>query len=139
MSGEPEEKGTASPESADGTTPKKFIIKADSAGSVKGELAILDPTRRAGLQLAIGVGIVISLAILAITYDWIKKSPWASFPDGLGLADPEKAKVIIENIRQINELATDRAVKMFDAIVGRSLLPLFTAILGYIFGTRSDK
>lgn len=118
---------------------EEISIRADSAGAVTGELSKLEPTQQAGLYLASGVGVVITAAMILIVVSWLAKSPWLGVPPGLSQMPPEKAKLFIDNLKTLNDLATDSAVKMFDTVVARSLLPVFTAILGYIFGTRANS
>lgn len=113
-------------------------IDADSVGSVRLNKQ-LEPTQQAGMRLATGVGIVTTLAIVLIIADWIAKAPWLGVPSGLAQMDPTQAKAVMENLKTLNEVSVDSAVKMFDTIVARSLLPVFTAILGYIFGTRASR
>ena len=114
----------------------ELVIHPEDAGSV-GKLAKLQPTQQAGLWLAIGVGFIISAVIIVLLIDLFSKSP--SMPSGWTQMEPEKAKVAIDNIKILNDLAVDRSIKLFDTIVARSLLPVFTAILGYIFGSRPES
>jgi hypothetical protein len=91
------------------------------------------------MRLATGVGIVTTLAIVLIIADWMAKAPWLGVPSGLAQMDPTQAKAAMENLKTLNDASVESAVKMFDTIVARSLLPVFTAILGYIFGTRASR
>lgn len=116
--------------------PKELTIDADAAGSVRGELE-LEPTQQAGMRLATGVGIVTTLIIIAIVVDWIVKSPSLGVPAGFEKMPEAQAKALTTNLKALNDIAVDTSVKMFDTIIARSLLPVFTAILGYIFGTRA--
>jgi hypothetical protein len=126
------------PPRAGSGAPSALTIKADSVGTVRLNKQ-LEPTQQAGLLLAGGVGIVTTLAILVIIAAWIAKAPWMGAPAGLAQMDPDKAKAAIDNLKTLNDLSVDGAIKMFDTIVARSLLPVFTAILGYIFGTRASR
>lgn len=119
-----------------GDGPSALTIRADSVGTVRLNKQ-LEPTQQAGLLLAGGVGIVTTVAILAIIAAWVAKAPWMGVPSGLAQMEPSKAKAVIDNLKTLNDLSVDGAVKMFDTVVARSLLPVFTAILGYIFGTRA--
>ena len=40
--------------------------------------------------------------------------------------------------KELSEVATDRTMKLLDALVLKGFLPVLTAILGYIFGTRGE-
>lgn len=121
------------------SVPDHVTVQADSAGAVAGELHRLEPVQQAGLWLAAGVGIVIFLVISIIVVDWSIRSPWLTVPAGLAEMDEKKAKTIIDGLKTLNDIAADRSVRMFDTVVARSLLPVFTAILGYIFGTRAGS
>ncbi len=49
------------------------------------------------------------------------------------------AKSFFDSYKALNDLAVDRTIKLFDTVVAKALLPLFTAILGYIFGSRAES
>ena len=46
--------------------------------------------------------------------------------------DPTK----VADYQQLSQICTERTIKLFDHLVVKSFLPVFTAVLGYIFGTR---
>ena len=54
-------------------------------------------------------------------------------------ADPAAVKAILENYKTLQQIALEPLTTLFDSIVVKVLLPVFTSILGYIFGSRSDK
>ena len=53
--------------------------------------------------------------------------------------DPEKAKVVIENYKQIQQASLQPLLSIFDSVVVKVLLPVFTSILGYIFGSQHAR
>jgi hypothetical protein len=91
--------------------------------------ARLTPTQAAGMQLAWAVGSVITVVILFVCVDWVLMLP-KSQPIGTSTRD------VIDNYKEMRDYATDDASKLFDLIVSKALLPVFTAVLGYIFGSR---
>lgn len=102
--------------------------------NVAGEVGITSarPTfvQRAGLWLALGVGLLIFVVtVTLVAFFWAHypdpppASAWTSAdkPDPLG---PYKA---------LSEISTKNAIDLFHTVVTQALLPVFTAILGYIF------
>jgi hypothetical protein len=58
----------------------------------------------------------------------------------VNLADPATQanyESLLKNYTAVHGLAVDRATKLFDLVVVKALLPVFTTILGYIFGSRA--
>jgi hypothetical protein len=53
--------------------------------------------------------------------------------------DPEKAKTVFENYKQLQQVSLQPMLNLFDSIVVKVLLPVFTSILGYIFGSQHAK
>ena len=90
-------------------------------------------TQKAGMRLAAGVGIVGGLIIFLIVGDWMLHRP--ALP--ILPADPEKASQIIKNYKDLVDAYNTRSIAFYDAVVTKTLLPVFTAILGYIFGAKS--
>jgi hypothetical protein len=87
----------------------------------------------AGVNLAIAVGSVGAVVILALITKW-----WITYPSAPTLPvgiEPDKAKALIENYRQLQEVSVESILKVSDALIVKLLLPLFTSIVGYIFGS----
>jgi hypothetical protein len=99
----------------------------------------LDPVSNAGMQLATGVGLLIALVTVMLLAHWMATAPWTGVPSDLASKKTDDAKALVENIKTMSDLSADRSIKLFDAVVSRALLPVFTAILGYIFGSRSQN
>jgi hypothetical protein len=112
-------------------------IEPIQAGKVVGELKKLEPVQLAGLLLALGVGSVIAVVTGFVLVKWIWTSPWTGVPPNLSNMTPDQAKALVENIKSLSDVASTRCLTIFDAIVTKALLPVFTSILGYIFGTRA--
>ncbi len=88
----------------------------------------LTPTQEAGMKLALWVGIVILMVIGFVCVDWV-----CTIPPRPALG---ATRDIIDNYKDLRSAATDDASKLFTLVVLTSLLPVFTAILGYIFGSK---
>jgi len=74
------------------------------------------------------------LVILALLVAWIVYLPRVPvIPVDM---DPEKAKALIENYKQLQQASLQPLLSLFDSIVVKVLLPVFTSILGYIFGSQ---
>lgn len=110
-------------------------VSAGQAGKVK-NLEELPALPRAGLKLALVVGGLISVVTLLVLIQWWRTAPWMGVPPGFSGLDAEQAKKLADNLKALSDASLDRSLKLFDDIVGRVLLPVFTSILGYIFGTR---
>jgi hypothetical protein len=53
-------------------------------------------------------------------------------------ADANTAKAVLENYKALQQIAMEPCTAFFDMIFLKALLPIFTSILGYIFGSRSS-
>jgi drug/metabolite transporter (DMT)-like permease len=73
--------------------------------------------QKAGLWLAAGVGTVIAAVTAGVVY-------------------PKQA---IEQYKELSAVSIKSALDLFQTVVTQALLPVFTAILGYIFGKGSDS
>jgi hypothetical protein len=117
------------PEKEPKTEPKEIL---KSAGEVTLELT---PLQKAGLWLALGVGLAIAVVTLFVLCDWFSNRP--AVPQLTG--DATQAKATLDNFQALNAAALSRATELFDLIVVKAFLPVFTAILGYIFGSSGSK
>jgi hypothetical protein len=45
----------------------------------------------------------------------------------------------VADYKALNDIGTTRATTLFDTVVVRALLPIFTTILGYIFGAQAGQ
>jgi len=72
-----------------------------------------------------------------VLVEWVRSVPAAPvLPAHLAPEGPV-ARALIENYRALSDVATERATKLFDLIVVKALLPVFTAIVGYLLGSRA--
>ena len=131
--------------------PRTEILQDTGAGNgqaVSG-LERLTPTQQAGLWLAVGVGLTIIGVLVFTAVVWFQTAP---APPALlplpAVTDPAKAKdalasyqalnqAALDNYKALNAEAISRVTSLFDLLATKTLLPIFTAILGYIFGSRA--
>lgn len=93
--------------------------------------------QRTGLVLAAGVGILAACVIAVVIWKIFASVPPAPIiPAG---ADPANVKMILENYKTLQQVKLEPYTTLLDSIVVKMLLPIFTSILGYIFGTRSKE
>lgn len=93
--------------------------------------------QRTGLRLAAGVGTLGSVVILALVIKGVYSTPGIPLiPSEL---DPEKARVMILNYKNLQQAALEPLTTIFDVVVVKVLLPVFTGILGYIYASKETK
>jgi hypothetical protein len=91
--------------------------------------------QKTGLQLATGIGAVATVVTVALVIKWIIYAP--TIPTIPIDMDREKARVAIENYKQLQSVVLEPFTILFDSVVVKVLLPVFTSVLGYIFGSQS--
>jgi len=84
---------------------------------------------RIGFILALLLFGYLSLVSVIILVDYFVHTP--AFPPP-GTLDAAK----LQEFQQVSQVCVDRTVRLFDQFVLKGFLPVFTAVLGYIFGTR---
>jgi hypothetical protein len=111
------------------------ILNQSGAGAENSVTAVpLSATQKAGMQLATGVGIFAFVVTVAIGAAWWHLSPGApTLPP-----QPADAQTYLQNYSQLVKIAHDSVAGAFDPVVVKVLLPVFTSILGYIFGTQQN-
>ncbi len=87
--------------------------------------------------MAGSVGCLATVVTLALIIKWICYAP--SIPAISAEVDHEKARALIENYKQLQQVTLEPFTTLFDSIVVKVLLPVFTSILGYIFGSQNGK
>jgi hypothetical protein len=110
------------------------ILKAAGADKPVTEGTFL---QRTGLILAGCVGGVTAVVILALVSKWVFSAP--KLPVLQPSADQAATKAMLENYKTLQQIALEPLTTLFDSVVVKVLLPVFTSILGYIFGSRSRK
>ncbi|HSV62102.1 MAG TPA: hypothetical protein VLH83_02045 [Chthoniobacterales bacterium] len=107
-------------------------VLAEGGASVAG--ITLKPTfvQRAGLWLAAGVGAIIAVVtvfVLVFVY-----CHYPSMPSSQTLSASAPDAKTIEQYKELTQVAIKSGQDLFQTIVTQALLPVLTAILGYIFG-----
>ena len=108
------------------------LVASTGGASVK-----ISFVQKAGLWLALGVGSVIALATLGVVMFLCIHYPEA--PVMSADLDHAKAKESIGNYKDLSGVVVQNAVTMFQTIVTHALLPVFTAVLGYLFAKAGEN
>ncbi|MBI4024323.1 MAG: hypothetical protein HY360_05035 [Verrucomicrobia bacterium] len=85
----------------------------------------------AGLWLAAGVGSLMFIVTVGVGAFFYTHHP--SVPSAETLSHMPDPKAAIEQYKELSGIALKSVQDLFQTIVAQALLPLFTAILGYIF------
>ena len=93
--------------------------------------------QRTGLILAAFVGGVGALVIVALIAKWTASAPAVPvIPPG---SDAVTTKALLDNYQSLQRIALEPFTTLFDSVVVKVLVPIFTSILGYIFGSRENR
>ena len=106
----------------------------------------LPPLQRVGYKLALCVFSYIvgaSIIIFVVSFRYIQLPPLPTPPPSSGDAEHYKQvldayKASADVYQQLAKVQVDRATQLFQLVVASTILPAFTAILGYIFGSRKS-
>lgn len=114
------------------------LADVTTADKVENQQSIkpLEPLQRVGIWLAIAIGVVIVALSVPILIGWLTSAP--AMPNLQNLK-PEDAKVAIENYKNLSSIWNENAKNMFEEIVVKAFLPIFTLVLGYLFGARQNN
>ncbi|HEX4646745.1 MAG TPA: hypothetical protein VH598_14160 [Verrucomicrobiae bacterium] len=112
----------------------KEIVQADVVMQPLGDTRVVPGTfvQRAGLWLAAGVGALIAIVTITIIVFLFTHYPHLPTPS-ISSQTQADTKIAIENYKELSGLSIKSAQDLFQTIVAQTLLPIFTAILGYIF------
>jgi hypothetical protein len=80
----------------------------------------------AGIILTVIIGIS-----LALFWTWYLPAPSVT---GASAAD----QATITQYKALSDIVSDRAVKLFDLVITKALLPLFATLIGFILGKQSS-
>lgn len=87
--------------------------------------------QRTGLILAGFVGATGAVVTFALVTKWIIYAPPVPvIPPG---TDAAASKAILDNYHTLQQIAPEPFTSLFDSVVVKVLLPVFTSILGYTF------
>lgn len=91
------------------------------------------PLTRIGYNLAKWILLYLAVVTGILLLDYLFHAP--SMPKGDALTQAQ-----LDQCQQLSQIATERTTNLLDTLVLKGFLPVFTAVLGYIFGTRGvDK
>lgn len=106
----------------------------------------LQPLQRVGYRLALfvlGYMFIASITIFIVSFRSIQLPPLPKRPSSSG--DAERYKQLVDGYKlsadvyqQMAKVQVERATQLFQLVVASTILPAFTAILGYIFGSRKS-
>jgi uncharacterized membrane protein len=106
----------------------------------------LQPLQRVGYKLALfvlGYMFIASITIFIVSFRYIQLPPLPMPPSSSG--DAERYKQLLDGYKlsadvyqQMAKVQVERATQLFQLVVASTILPAFTAILGYIFGSRKS-
>lgn len=96
---------------------------------------VLTGQQRAAFRLAAGVFALI-LATMAFDFAmlWIMLPTAPKPPNQLTPASLETYRLLSDHYTAMSNAAFDRAIKIFETCVAAAFLPVFTGIVGFIFG-----
>jgi hypothetical protein len=109
--------------------PAATVLQGLGHTTVKGTFV-----QRAGLWLAGGVGGIIAIVTISLLVFLYEHYPPMPRPGAGAVAG---GQYTIEEYKQLSEIAIKGTQDLFQTIVAQVLIPVFTAILGYIFGRGS--
>jgi hypothetical protein len=118
---------------------EQLVLPADVLRTMGAEKPVTGGTflQRTGLTLAACVGTLSGVVILALIGRWMVYAPQVPvIPPG---TDPATVKAILDNYKTLQQTALEPFTTLFDSIVVKVLLPVFTSILGYIFGSHANN
>ena len=120
---------------------EKEVVEASTVLATIGQTKV-EPTfvQRAGLLLAGGVGSLIALVTVGVVIFLYTHYPAMPSPEIFKEAQAD-SNTILEQYKDLSGVAVQSAQELFQTIVTQALLPVFTAILGYIFakGGKNDS
>ena len=93
--------------------------------------------QRTGLVLAASVGATGAIVTLALVVKWVCYAP--ALPVIQPGADVATTKAALDNFKTLQQVALEPLTTLFDSIVVTVILPVFTSILGYIFGSKANE
>src|SRR6185437_16185901 len=103
----------------------------------------LHPLQKVGFKLAIWVFAYIIVASVIIFYVSFWRFQLPASPSAPGASDPEHYKqqldsyrMLLDAYQQTAKAQVERATQLFQLVVASTILPAFTAILGYIFASK---
>jgi len=94
----------------------------------------LGPLEKLAFRLAVVLLALIAVTLFATIFDWMWHAPRA--PDLCG-ASTDQLQAMIRSYKELNDLAMERAARMFEMIVIKALLPVLATVIAFLLGTRT--
>ena len=111
---------------------------AEDVLATVGSTSVTPPyAQRVGFNLAIVVGVAITLVVAALLFFVFQSYPQPPLPALVAESDA-KAAIAVETYQQLGNSVIQHALELFKTIVAQALLPVFTALLGYIFAKETN-
>jgi hypothetical protein len=129
----------------DGAVEKVQVAEWERKGlDAEASARVFTPLQKVGYQLALFVLAYIflaSVAIFLVSFRSFSLPPFPAPPANVGNADQYKQlvdsyKASADVYQQMAKAQVERATQLFQLVVASTILPAFTAILGYIFGSK---
>ena len=92
----------------------------------------LPPLTRVGYNLAKFLLVYLGVVTAFLLVEYFVNAP--SSPSGTSLDATS-----LDLYKQLSQISLDRTVKLFEILVLTGFLPVLTAVLGYIFGSRGER
>jgi hypothetical protein len=125
------------------------ILKTAGDGTESSSIGVtidrLAPLQEAGVRFALGVGVLAFLVLLVLGVQWLLHSPVnPTLPSPPAKAEDmpqyiSSTKAMLDNYKILSDQAWDGPSKLFDVVIVKILYPLFTLILGYVFGAKVES
>jgi hypothetical protein len=110
----------------------KEVVKPETILADDEGIHILTSVQRTGLYLAGGVGALIVLVTLGLlVFLWCDYPKLPADDKLFGTTDP---KTLLDDYKALAEVTVTNTRELFQIIVAQALIPVFAAIIGYIFG-----
>jgi hypothetical protein len=104
-------------------------ILGDSETGIKFPLST---TQRTGLYLAAGVGgLIVLVTVSLMIFLW---RDYPSLPPAVGTNPTPAQSASLENYKALADLTIKNTREIFQTVVTQAPIPIFAAIVGYIFG-----
>jgi hypothetical protein len=96
---------------------------------------VLTGQQRAAFRLAAGVfALILATIVFDFVMFWIMLPTAPKPPSQLTSANVEMYRLLSDHYTVMSNAALDRAIKIFETCVAAAFLPVFTGMVGFIFG-----
>jgi len=131
---EPKKERKSEPQTIEIFGPEAPLRPGVVGAKVRNVTKQLSGPQMAGVFLAVLVGVLIAFVTTWLIRDSLGRIPAVTTLD-INMPDAE-LKAAIANYNALQDAASTRVVQVFEKVVITAFLPVFTSILGYIFGSK---